>query len=105
MKKIIILSVSLLLISCSALNKFSKLSVIKREKIIEKEFHELENRFFLLLEDEINEKKRRKLLNDFTKFKNQILEIKVIKKEEHKKFIANYLKLANIKIQYLEDLK
>ncbi len=105
MKKIFIFMFSFLLFSCSALDKFFTLPFEKQKIIIEKDFKNLEEDFFVLLENKIKESKREKLEKKFKLLKNKILKVKNIKSEEDKEFIKKYFRLTEIKLQYLEDLK
>ena len=56
------------------------------------------------MENEINEKDRAKLEDDFVKYRNKI-SISQKKDKDYNAVVREYVRKANIKIQYLEDLK
>lgn len=118
MKKLILLSLLLINVSCINLELFKtplyKLSEKEREKNIEKVYKELDNKYYALLEDEIKEKERLILEKQFDELLKelQILKTNSINKKqlksstkEHREFIDNYLKRTSIKVQYLKDLQ
>lgn len=111
MKKILILLVLLLNISCMNFSFFrksslDKLSEAEREKKIEKTYSELDFKYYKMLEDEIKEKDRDDLEGKYKKLKEDLNKInKTNSSKEHIAFLNKYNKEINLKIQYLKDLK
>lgn len=111
MKKILILSILLLNVSCMNLSFFGKSSLDKlsedeREKKINKIYSELNFNYYKMLEDEIKEKERISLEENYKKLKEDLNKINKTKSsKEHIAFLNKYNRDINLKLQYLKDLK
>ena len=100
MKKLLILMTILIMTGCSNLDFFGG----RKEKNVKSEYSKLSIRLDRLMENEINEKDRAKLEDDFVKYRNKI-SISQKKDEDYNTVVREYVRKANIKIQYLQDLK
>lgn len=100
MKKLLIIMTILLMTGCSNLSFFGS----GKEKNIKNEYTKLSIRLDRLMENEINEKNRAKLEEDFVKYRNKI-NISQDKNKDYDNVVREYVKKADIKIQYLQDLK
>lgn len=100
MKKLLILMTILIMTGCSNLDFFGS----RKEENVKNEYSRLSIRLDRLMESEINEKNRAKLEDDFVKYRNKI-SISQKKDKDYNAVVREYVKKANIKIQYLQDLK
>lgn len=105
MKNLSLLISFFLFISCSNSLKLKRFSAEKQEILIKENFNELSKNFYTLLEDEIEEKKRKTLEEKFIILKNEINSINTTASSKHAIFLNSYSNLINLKIQYLKDLK
>lgn len=108
-KFLLLISMIFFNISCSNFLSFNihKLGTKEREVKIKSLYAGLSNDYYKLLEDEINNSEREKLLLKFRKLRTEILEVKnnERKNKNHIKFLDDYLKKIDLNIQYLEDLE
>lgn len=100
MKKLLIIMTVLIMAGCSNLDFFGS----GKEKSIKNEYTKLSIRLDRLMENEINEKNRAKLEEDFVKYRNKI-NISKSNNKNYNDFVREYIKKSDIKIQYLKDLK
>lgn len=118
MKKTLLILLLLFNISCMNLDFFSaklyKLSEQEREVKIENFYNSLNEKYYLLLENEIKEadrfvlEKKFQVLNDeIESLKNNSVNIKNLDfiSKEHREFLEKYSKEIDLKLQYLKDLK
>ncbi|BBA51393.1 hypothetical protein [Fusobacterium varium] len=100
MKKLLIIMTILMMTGCSNLDFFGG----GKEKNITNEYTKLSIRLDRLLENEINEKNRAKLEEDFVKYRNKI-NASQGKNRDYNDVVREYVKKSDINIQYLQDLK
>lgn len=100
MKKVLIIITVLMMTGCSSLSFFSG----GKEKNVKNEYTKLSIRLDRLMENEINEKNRAKLEEDFVKYRNKINNSQG-KNRDYNDVVREYAKKADINIQYLQDLK
>ncbi len=74
-------------------------------KSIETRYNKLSNKMDKLMDDVIVEKNRVELEENFTKFNKGMVEYKKKNADEDSNYLDNYIKMTNIKIQYLRDLR
>lgn len=77
----------------------------KREVQIVKIEENLSERYYKLLEEPIQEKKRKDLEEKYQIFYKNLLALKVKNNPEHLKFLNEYRKKVEVKLNYLADLK
>jgi len=75
-----------------------------KDKNVKNEYTKLSIRLDRLMENEINEKNRAKLEEDFVKYRNKI-NASQGKNREYNDVVREYVKKSDINIQYLQDLK
>lgn len=100
MKKLLIIMTILLMTGCSNLSFFGG----GKDKNVKNEYIKLSIRLDRLMENEINEKNRAKLEEDFVKYRNKI-NASQGKNREYNDVVREYVKKSDINIQYLQDLK
>lgn len=100
MKKLLIIMTILLMTGCSNLSFFGG----GKDKNVKNEYTKLSIRLDRLMENEINEKNRAKLEEDFVKYRNKI-NASQGKNREYNDVVREYVKKSDINIQYLQDLK
>lgn len=100
MKKLLIIITILLMTGCSNLSFFGG----GKDKNVKNEYTKLSIRLDRLMENEINEKNRAKLEEDFVKYRNKI-NASQGKNREYNDVVREYVKKSDINIQYLQDLK
>ncbi|WP_462355381.1 hypothetical protein [Fusobacterium ulcerans] len=100
MKKLLIMIAILMMTGCSNLDFFGG----GKEKNVKNEYSKLSIRLDRLMENEINEKNRAKLEEDFVKYRNKINNSGT-KDKEYNAVVREYVRKSDIKIQYLTDLK
>ncbi|QNM15679.1 MULTISPECIES: hypothetical protein [Fusobacterium] len=88
----------LILVLLAGCTSFDKDSVSKR-------YTKLDNKFYQLTDDEIDEKKRAKLEDEFIEFSKGMSKYKMKNPEEDTQYIDEFIKKTDIKIEYLNDLK
>lgn len=92
---VIILFFSVLLSSCSSYTQ---------EKVNNR-YLKLSNNLDILMDDEINEKKRAQLEKEFSKFNTGMINYQKENKELDTEYLNDYIKKSSVKLQYLKDLK
>lgn len=100
MKKLLIIMTILMMTGCSNLDFFGG----GKEKNVRNEYTKLSIRLDRLMENEINEKNRAKLEEDFVKYRNKI-NASQGKNRDYNDIVREYVKKSDINIQYLQDLK
>ena len=100
MKKLVVIMTILMFTGCSSLSFFGG----NKEKNIVNEYTKLSIKVDKLMENEINEKNRAKLEEDFVRYRNKI-NASQGKDKDYNDVVREYVKKSDINIQYLQDLK
>ncbi len=96
MKKIvIIILLAMFIVSCSSY----------APKNVKVKYTKLSDKMDKLMDDVILERKRAELERDFIKFNKEMREYREKNIDEDTEYLNDYIKMTNIKIQYLRDLR
>ena len=87
-----------------ALILFTGCTSFDRESL-QKRYIKLDKKFDQLTDDEIDEKKRAKLEDEFIEFSKGMSKYKMKNPEENMDYIDEFIRKTDIKIEYLNDLK
>lgn len=94
--------------ACSFLNNIDDNTPIKEiEEKLQVKYQVLSDEYFKMLENPINDKDRKNILEKFEKMKNETQKIKNSRKNikiEELKVLNSYIDKINLNIQYLNDL-
>lgn len=94
--------------ACSFLNNIDDNTPIKEiEEKLQVKYEVLSDEYFKMLENPINDKDRKNILEKFEKMKNETQKIKNSRKNikiEELKVFNSYIDKINLNIQYLNDL-
>lgn len=94
--------------ACSFLNNINDNTPIKEiEEKLQVKYQVLSDEYFKMLENPINDKDRKNILEKFEKMKNETQKIKNSRKNikiEELKVLNSYIDKINLNIQYLNDL-
>ena len=91
--------------ACSFLNNIDDNTPIKEiEEKLQVKYQVLSDEYFKMLENPINDKDRKNILEKFEKMKNETQKIKNSIKIEELKVFNSYIDKINLNIQYLNDL-
>lgn len=95
LKRVCILSLILIVSACTSYT----------QKDVEKRYIKLSNNLDILMDDEIEEKRRAKLEKEYSNFIQGMENFRYDNSEEDTEYLNSYIKNSKIKLQYLRDLK